>query len=312
MSLRALAIGLSVALAAGALGAAVVADAGGGDESAWELAASMTQRRSYIAAAELGGSVYAAGGMVGETGRPLTTFSRYDVERDSWSSLAPLPVATRAAAAAAVGDELYVIGGTTASGNTRAVWSYRPDSGAWRVRAPLPAPRFNHEAVALDGRIYVLGGYLQGRERDELFVYAPARDRWSEAGRLPRPTHAFGLVAFGGELWLIGGRRGGEVLREVWIFDPASERWRAGPALREPMELLGAAVAGDEIHAVWEETYQVFDAKSGKWRLGPRPLVTRHALEAFAVGGALVTVGGCTTALRDTHVVERLPIAAGG
>ena len=34
--------------------------------------------------------------------------------------------------------------------------------------------------------------------------------------------------------------------------------------------------------------------------------MTRHALKAFVAGGALYTVGGCTTALRDSPIVERL------
>jgi hypothetical protein len=75
-----------------------------------------------------------------------------------------------------------------------------------------------------------------------------------------------------------------------------------------PMELVGAAVAGDEIHAVWESTYQIYDASTGRWRQGPTPLVTRHALEAFAIAGRLYTVGGCTTALKDSPVVERLDL----
>jgi hypothetical protein len=104
---------------------------------------------------------------------------------------------------------------------------------------------------------------------------------------------------------MIGGRRGEEVLREVEILDPRTGRWRPGPALPKPMELLGAAVVGDEIHAVWESTYQIYDTRSGEWRDGPRPGVTRHALQAFYVGGALYTVGGCTTALRDSPIVER-------
>jgi hypothetical protein len=37
--------------------------------------------------------------------------------------------------------------------------------------------------------------------------------------------------------------------------------------------------------------------------------VPRHALEAFAVAGSLYAVGGCTTALRDSPVVERLRLA---
>jgi hypothetical protein len=78
------------------------------------------------------------------------------------------------------------------------------------------------------------------------------------------------------------------------------------------MELLGAAVAGDEIHAVWESVYQIYDASTGGWRQGPRPLVTRHALEAFHVDGALFTIGGCTTALVDSPVVERRSLSSRG
>ena len=71
------------------------------------------------------------------------------------------------------------------------------------------------------------------------------------------------------------------------------------------MELLGAAVVGDEIHAVWESTYQIYDAAHGA--LAPGPDARRHAPRAAGVRGRrrLYTVGGCTTALRDSPIVER-------
>jgi hypothetical protein len=74
------------------------------------------------------------------------------------------------------------------------------------------------------------------------------------------------------------------------------------------MELLGAAVAGDEIHTVWESTYQIYDGATGRWRQGPSLRVTRHALEAFVLGGRLYAVGGCTTDLHDSPVVERIAL----
>ena len=272
----------------------------------WERAASMPQRRSYIAAAQLGPLLYTAGGMVGETGRPLATFTRYDTGRDEWTTLPQLPVPTRAAAGAALDGVVYVIGGTTAEGNTAAVWAW--DGRTWARRAPLPAPRFNASAVALDGRIYLLGGFERFEEHREVFVYDPARDAWSEAAPLPRPNHAFDAVAFRGELWALGGRRAEDVLPEVWIYSPEQDAWRRGPAMPRPMELLGAAVVGDEIHAVWESTYQIYDAGTGEWRRGPTPGVTRHALQVFSVDGVLYTIGGCTTALRDSPIVERIPV----
>jgi N-acetylneuraminic acid mutarotase len=266
----------------------------------------MSQRRSYIAAAQIGPLIYTAGGMVGETGRPLPTFTRYDARADEWTTLTQLPVATRAAAGAALDGVVYVIGGTTPEGNTRAVRAWQ--DGAWGARAPLPAPRFNAAAVAFAGRIYVLGGFDEGEEHRDVFIYDPAADRWTAAAPLPFPNHAFDVVAFRGELWMLGGRRGEEVLRDVWIYSPARDEWRRGPSMPKPMELLGAAVVGDEIHAVWESTYQIYDAESGEWRDGPTPGVTRHALQLFAVGDTLFTIGGCTTALRDSPIVERLAV----
>jgi hypothetical protein len=305
-SSRALVAWIALALC-GAVGAAIGWSVGTAEAEAaqWERAASMSQRRSYIAAAQVGPLIYTAGGMVGETGRPLATFTRYDARRDEWDTLDPLPVPTRAAAAAALGGAVYVIGGTTPDGNTDAVWAW--DGDGWRARPPLPEPRFNHSAVALDDRVYVLGGFEGLREHRDVFVYEPEAG-WRETAPLPRANHAFGAVAFRGEIWVLGGRRGEEVLREVWIYDPRRDAWRAGPALPRPMELLGAAVVGDEIHAVWESTYQIYDARSGRWRPGPRPGVTRHALQAFSVGGSLYTIGGCTTALRDSPIVERREI----
>jgi hypothetical protein len=308
MLVRALAGGIALA-AAVVFVALYAASPGARSEEAqaapWRKAASMSQRRSYVAAAEWAGKIYVAGGMVGESGRHLAVFQRFDPRQNAWRTLPRLPDPVRAGAAAAVRGHIFVLGGSSPGGDGRQVFAYDVAQGRWARRAPLPEARYNHAAVALGGRIYVLGGVGGIEERSEVFVYDPATDSWTEVTSLPAPMHAFGAVAFRGRLWAIGGRRDGKILRSVWVYDPATRRWTRGPSLPRPMELLGATVARDEIHAVWENTYQIFDAASRTWRRGPVPLVTRHALSAFAVDGTLYTVGGCTTALRDTQAVER-------
>ena len=57
----------------------------------WSFAAEMPHRRSYTASAELGGKIYVAAGMVGNTGRPLDLVERFDPSRNEWSSLTSLP-----------------------------------------------------------------------------------------------------------------------------------------------------------------------------------------------------------------------------
>src|SRR4029453_19552124 len=74
--------------------AAVGGCGGGGDEtkaSEWSFGAQMPHRRSYPASAELGGNIYVATGMVGETGKPLDVFDRFDTERNEWRSLPAEP-----------------------------------------------------------------------------------------------------------------------------------------------------------------------------------------------------------------------------
>ena len=281
---------------------AVVAAADGAEP--WRAGRPMSQRRSYVAAAAVEGRIYVAGGMVGESGRRLRLLQRYDPVADAWTGLANLPVPTRAAAAAAVGRSIYVIGGDAEDGNGRHVWRYDIDRDRWTRRAPLPRPRFNHAAVALNGRIHVLGGYQNGRELDDVFVYDPRTDRWTDGVALPSANHAFGATVLDGELWTVGGRVGERVLDDVRIYDPRARRWREGPRLPRPMELLGAATAGDEIHAVWEATYQIYDRRSGRWRDGPSPQIHRHGLSVFHVDSALYAIGGCTTALRDSQALE--------
>jgi hypothetical protein len=286
----------------------LLAGCGGGEEEArvaaeagWEFGPPMANRRSYVAAAELGGRIYVAGGMFGAAGTRLDRVQRFDPERGAWTTLSRLPEPVRAAAGAVRGGEFLVIGGTTERGGGRQVYAF---DGGWRRGPPLPRALYNHSAVTVGRAVYVLGGYdTRGEELRSVFVLG--NGGWRRTTPLPRPVHAFGAVVFNGEIWVIGGRRGEEQLREVWIFDPAAERWRRGPSLPKPMELLGATVFGDEIHAVWERTYQIYDASEGRWRDGPVPLVARHALSLFHVDGNLYAVGGCTTELRDTAVVEQ-------
>jgi kelch-like protein 20 len=300
-----LAAGLVVVLAVAFAAYVGTRDEAQASDEPWTFASAMSQRRSYIAAAELGEKIYAVGGMVGETGRFLSAAQRFDPRTNTWSGLPRLPEAVRAGVGAAVDGKVYSIGGQAVEGDGSQVYALDVASETWERRAPLPEPRFNMAAVTLGGKIYAMGGYQGGEERADVFVYDPAIDSWSAGTPLPAPNHTFGAVVFDGEIWAIGGRRGEEVLTDVWIYNPETERWRAGPELPEPMELVGAAVAGDEIHAVWESIYQIYDAGTGEWRAGPRPLVTRHGLKAFAVDGSLYTIGGCTTDLHDSQVVER-------
>jgi hypothetical protein len=273
----------------------------------WHSATSMPARRSYFAAAQIDGNVYVAGGMVGGSGTYVLRLERFDPRRDSWTRGPDLPGEARAAAGAALGGRLLVIGGQTERGVSRRVYAYDVRTRTWSVRAPLPSPRYNAAAATLGGRLYVAGGVQDVDPVRTVFVYDGRH--WRTTRPLPRALHTLSLVPFRTELWAIGGfDAGGDPVRSVWIYSPRTERWRAGPRLAKPVAMAGAVAAGGRVYAVSELVYESYAPGRG-WRLGPRLGVPRHALGLFAGAGRLWAIGGCVVPeLADSRVVESRPL----
>jgi N-acetylneuraminic acid mutarotase len=275
--------------------------------STWQSAASMPERRSYFAAAQIGGSVYVSGGMVGASGKYVLKLDRFDPSRNRWARLPDQPQPARAAAGAALGRSLYVLGGQTPAGVTRRVLAYDTRTRRWSTRARLPAPRYNAAAASLDGRLYVVGGVRAIDPVRSMFVYDGRR--WRAGPPLPQALHTQGLVAFRGELWSVGGiDRAGDAVRSVWVYSPRTKRWRAGPRLAAPVAMVGATSTRTGIYVTSEAVYERY-VPGGGWRLGPALRVPRHALGLFAADRRLWAVGGCVVPeLADSRVVERLAI----
>jgi N-acetylneuraminic acid mutarotase len=275
----------------------------------------MPHRRSYTASAELRGKIYVAAGMVGNSGRPLNLFERFDPRTGSWDTSLPLvPERFSAAAGAGLRGTMYVIGGNgdpkDKAIDGRQVFAYDTTRRRWTRKASLPAPRTNLAAVALGGQIYALGGLDPFHATKSVYAYEPRSNRWSIAPSLPEKLHAMAAVVFRGELWVIGGQdAAGKATNRVWIYTPHTHRWRAGPRMPFRMETAGAGVAGDEIHVVLESKYLIYNAASKSWHKGPSLRTPRHALAVFAIRGTLYAMGGCVVPqLEDSAVVEQLSL----
>jgi hypothetical protein len=298
-------------IAAGVVAVVPTRDTGDGAAAdTWSPAPPMIHRRSYTASAEIDGRIYVAAGMVGNSGRPLDLLERFDASSGEWTSLTPVPKAFSAAAGAALGEQMYVVGGNSEETDGRQVFVYDVRKARWSERAPLPVPRTNLALVAHGGKLYALGGLDPVHETDTVFVYEPRRDRWSKAAPLPEKLHALAAVSFRGESWALGGRfRPGEggVSNRVWIYEHGRDRWRAGPSMPEPLETHGAAVVGDRIHAVVDPLHLIYDAGEGRWERGRSLTRPRHALALFNADGRLYAVGGCLwPQLEDSPVVESI------
>jgi hypothetical protein len=295
------------------LSALIAGCGGGGNETMspeWSFGPQMPHRRSYPASAQLGGKIYVATGMVGETGKPLDFVERFDPKRNEWASLPATPKAFSAAAGATFDGRFWVIGGNSPEASGKQVYSYDVQQGRWRPEAPLPAPRTNLAALTFRGKLYAIGGLDPLNPTRTVFVYDSAQRRWTKGTPLPVALQAHSAVVFRDEIWVIGGRvRSLARQRRVWIYNPKSDRWRAGPPLPKPMDTLATSATDNEIHAIVDDINVIYDGDTGRWRQGPRLEMPRHALAVYTIGDTLYAVGGCLyPQLRDSSVVEKIPV----
>jgi len=110
--------------------------------NSWKTVAALPAAR-YLFNAIFDGTniIYTFGGRTNATtGAETTTVLSYDVGGNTWTTLAPMPVATAGSAAIKGADgKFYIIGGTAGGVVTNLVQVYDPGANAWSLSTPLPA-----------------------------------------------------------------------------------------------------------------------------------------------------------------------------
>jgi N-acetylneuraminic acid mutarotase len=207
----------------------------------WRLGADAPFSAGSCASAVIGGELYLAGGIVGDT--TTSAVAKYDPRRDAWTPLAPMRQGRNHAAGATDGARLYVFGGRGAGsgeGNFVAngfadVQVYDPARDAWTsseagALAPLPQARGGMgRAVFYGGRFYVMGGETQngqGATRAGVYhrvdVYDPRANTWSQGQPLRTARHGIFPLLVAGRIFVAGGgvKSGGSSSTVLEIYTP--------------------------------------------------------------------------------------------
>ena len=279
----------------------------------------MPTSRSEIAATELDGIIYVAGGLL--TFGPTTAFEAYDPTTNTWRSLAPLPVGLHHIAMAAARGRVFVTGGygnIFFRPNRRSAWAYDPKENRWIPIANMPAPRTAHAMASIDGKLHVIGGV--GLNSASLWVYDPRVDRW-DTTRKPMLTSREQLAAVGvnGKLYVIGGRwKGRGNLGKVEVYDAETDRWETRRDMPTPRSSLTAALVDGRIHVTGGEIpfpghifgeHEVYDPAPDTWSALSNLPTPRHGLASAAISGQWFVVGwatrpGVLTLFTRSDVVE--------
>jgi hypothetical protein len=141
------------------------------------------------AAVDVGGATYLLGGTqrTARGTKPVGSVIRKAGNQPP-TRVAKLPTPVTDAAAAAVGDRLYAIGGRLSDGNpSNEIQEYDIATEHSVIAARLPVPVSNSAAIAMDGYVYLLGGQTSAGPSATVYRFSPWVDAVAPGGRLLQP-----------------------------------------------------------------------------------------------------------------------------
>jgi hypothetical protein len=231
----------------------------------------------------------------------------------AWRPLTPAPSERTEVTAAALGPEVYLIGGYRRDGATLStVEVYDTRGNRWRRGPELPLAVNHAMAATVGGAVHVFGGYTSDG-KPSASAFRLDRDGWRRLADLPAGRAAGTAVAVGDRVYLAGGIGPDGLARTMLVFDASADRWSIAPGPPTPREHLAGAAAGGKVYTIGGrvrgrgdlDAVEAFDPATGRWTaLPPLPTPRGGLGGAATANGFVVAVGGEPSSERKTTFAE--------
>jgi len=235
--------------------------------------------------------------ILGDSPTPPAGYTYTGVMIDWWRPRASLPQTEVGPCSAAVGETIYVIGGSSSTLNL----AYDTTADSWTMKAPMPTGRYALGAATVNGVIYVIGGSpspgsgtLNTNE-----AYVPGIDAWTS--KIPMPTAREGLVvvAVNNIIYAIGGKdSAGNVLGTNEAYDVSTDSWSSKTPMPTPRLGAGADAVSGLIYVIGGfsgnelSTNEAYDPATDAWMTKAPIRRARREFEVVGLNGWLHSLGG--------------------
>jgi N-acetylneuraminic acid mutarotase len=141
------------------------------------------------------------------TGMRVRDFLAYDTATDKWQQLPDLNLARGYCMGAVVGQQFWIIGGSSDFARTDEVVSFDLMSGAWTDGPPPPITLSSAASAVLGNRIYVLGGIAttSGMIGPQTLVLDAITKKWDTVQPMITPRFGAGAAVVDGRIYVSGG-----------------------------------------------------------------------------------------------------------
>jgi hypothetical protein len=172
----------------------------------WEIKHPMPTPRSALSASVVNGKIYLIGGLVlgsiiPSEQEPSKVNEMYDPATDSWTNMAPLPIAVAYCISAVVDYKIYVFG----NGDRTLIYDTRTDM--WSYGLAMPYSVSYGAAAATTGvyapkRIYRIGGIVSTSTQ----IFDPQTQTWTTGAEMPTSRRFLSVAVMDDVLYAIGGQ----------------------------------------------------------------------------------------------------------
>ncbi len=253
------------------------------------------------------------------TGTTTLTSLKKFVVHNSWNQGTAMPTGVEWSMTGAIGNQIYVVGGYTASVGVTDNQIYNPAKNTWSAGAPIPTATAQGAAAVVNGILYVFGGSDNGggTVTNAVYAYNPATNSWSSKAAMPTARCSAAAVVEKGIVYVIGGYNSGNRLNTVESFDPVADKWTTEASLLNGKTEISAGLIGTTIVAADGFTSSAdtgdnegYNATTNTWTaLTPDP-TARNGSCAGVVNGILYAATGNASGNNPLSVNESFNLTA--
>jgi len=289
----------------------------------WTTLASMYTPRWCFQTEVVDDKIYAIGGwgMNNVSGipdfSPISSTEVYDPSTDTWTVIAPMPIALAwRFQTEVINGKIYAIGDDPDGTCTSTTEVYDPSTDTWTILASMPTAREAFQTEVINGKIYVFGGYsgyifANNSDINSLSsaeVYDPSTDSWITLAPMSTPRCFFQTKVIGGKIYAIGGwnistgESIGKVLSSTEVYDPSTNTWTTLASMSAARQAFQTEVIDDKIYAFGGcSTYnthyilsstEVYDPSSDTWTTLASMSTAREEFQTEVIDKVIYAIDG--------------------
>jgi N-acetylneuraminic acid mutarotase len=209
--------------------------------------------------------------------------------------------------ACALGDKIYLFGGTIGPGGsapaTSEVEVYDSVIDTWTHITNMPEAITHPSSCTINGKIYIFGG----AHREDLYPlstvyeYNPVNNTFDTLAPMPTARMNTASCAVGEKIYVLGGQDStGNASDAVEEYDPLGDIWVPMTEMPSARAHLCAGVVNDTIYAIggaltpYQSTSEVdaYDPATDTWTLVSSMQEARTSLTAATLNGKIYVIGG--------------------